>query len=465
MISCTERLPPQFRSEIFNGSQRRRRLFVFRPPSSSDQICHSLYKVIKEIHVNPPNPPNPWSISIPQSADDLADALREASACGQMIVPWGAGTLQHLGQAPLPTAQPLATTALNRVLEYNPADLTITVEAGATLGAIQAALGQHGQWLPWDPPAPEYATIGGLLAAAASGPLRLGYGTPRDWALGMRVALGDGRLVKSGGKVVKNVAGYDTHKLHIGALGTLGVIVEATLKVAPLPERIDSLVFTCTSQADACALAERLRERPLSPISLVAGTTAPELLPSARALLAARFAGVAAAVERQVQAALAIARSSGAELAELSTTQHQAFWRALAGLAHPAIEGGQPNNMLIIRAGAPVAMLPRVLEALERHAPHAAPIELAGYAGVGVAYARWYLADASADRVGAALVALRSALTPLGGYAVVEAAPRELRMQLDLWGALPPTLALMRGLKAQWDPQAILNRGRYAGGI
>jgi len=415
--------------------------------------------------VNRPDPSNLWPSSAPQSADELADAVREASARGQLIVPWGAGMLQHLGQAPLPGAQPLSTIALNRVLEYNPADLTITLEAGATLGAIQAALRQHSQWLPWDPPAPEQATIGGLLAAAASGPLRLGYGTPRDWTLGMRVALGDGRLVKSGGKVVKNVAGYDTHKLHIGALGTLGVIVETTLKVAPLPERIDSLVFACASLADACALAERLRERPLSPMSLAASTGAPEFLPGARALLAVRFAGVASAVARQVQAAIAIARARDMAQAELSAAQHQTIWRALAGLPHPALEGDYANGVLVIRAGAPVAILPRVLEALERHAPPTATTQLVGYAGVGVAYARWYLADASAVRVGAALAALRAALAQLGGYAAVEVAPQDLRAQLDLWGAPPATLALMRGLKAQWDPQAILNRGRYVGGI
>jgi glycolate oxidase FAD binding subunit len=304
-----------------------------------------------------------------------------------------------------------------------------------------------------------------LLAAAASGPLRLGYGTPRDWTLGMRVALGDGRVVKSGGKVVKNVAGYDTHKLHIGALGTLGVIVEATLKVAPLPERIDALVFACASPADACALAERLRERPLSPVSLVASAAAPEILPGARALLAARFAGVAAAVERQVQAALGIAQLSAAAPAELSAAQHQALWRALAGLAHPDSPADDGGELLIIRAGAPVAALPRALEALERHAPPGATTKLAGYAGVGIAYARWYLAGVGADRLGAALATLRAALADLGGYAAVEAAPPQLRAQLDVWGAAPPTLGLMRGLKAQWDPQAILNRGRYVGGI
>src|SRR5947207_167556 len=190
----------------------------------------------------------------PATPDELAAILRDASERGQVVVPWGAGTLQHLGYPPNPEAIILHTAALNRIVEYNPADLTITVEAGATLGAVQETLRPHGQWLPWDPPAPGTATIGGLLAAGASGPLRLGYGAPRDWVLGMRVALGDGRLIKSGGKVVKNVAGYETHKLQIGALGTLGVIVEVTFKLSPLPERTGSLALACSRREDAAAL-------------------------------------------------------------------------------------------------------------------------------------------------------------------------------------------------------------------
>src|SRR5919108_3018793 len=186
----------------------------------------------------------------PGTAEDLADALRDASARGQPIVPWGAGTLQHLGAPPPPDAVVLETGALGRLVDYTPGDLTITVEAGMPIDALQATLGEQGQWLPWDPPAPGAATVGGLLAAGASGPLRLGFGSPRDWVLGMRVALGDGRLVKSGGKVVKNVAGYETHKLHIGALGTLGVIIDVTFKVSPLPERMGSLVFLCPARED-----------------------------------------------------------------------------------------------------------------------------------------------------------------------------------------------------------------------
>src|SRR5262245_32703158 len=144
----------------------------------------------------------------PTSAEELADALRDAALRVRPVLPLGAGTLQRLGAPPPPGALTLRTTALDRIVDYHPPDLTIAVEAGVSMETLDTVLAEHGQWLPWLPPAPGHATVGGLLAAGASGPLRLGYGAPRDWVLGMQVALADGRLVKSGGKVVKNVAGY-----------------------------------------------------------------------------------------------------------------------------------------------------------------------------------------------------------------------------------------------------------------
>jgi glycolate oxidase FAD binding subunit len=405
----------------------------------------------------------------PRTAEELADVLRAASAHGQPVVPWGAGTLQHLGAVPHPESILLHTSALDQIVEYNPADLTITVEAGATLGTIQAALAAHGQWLPWDPPTPDAATIGGLLAAGVSGPLRLGYGTPRDWVLGMRVALGDGRLVKSGGKVVKNVAGYESHKLHIGALGTLGAIVAATLKVAPLPERVATLVFGCDTRAQALTLAERLRDRPLAPISLILSQE-----PGARSkaavatLLAARFAGMAAAVERQRVDALAASGAAGAQIVEIGQDEQDALWRqfrhfSAPGPAHSGVNGRAPAGEIVIRLGVPPVELATALDVLELNAP--AGRRLVAYPGLGLAYARWPVSETEASRVGRALEALRDELGRLGGYLVVEDAPGALRPRLDLWGAAPPTLALMRALKAQWDPQAILNRGRYIGGL
>ncbi len=409
----------------------------------------------------------------PQTTADLAAALRDAGERGQAVVPWGAGTLQHLGGPPPEGALVLYTAALDRVLEYNPADLTITVEAGAALGALQAMLGERGQWLPWHPPTPATATIGGLLAAGAGGPLRLGYGTPRDWVLGMRVALADGRLVKSGGKVVKNVAGYETHKLHIGALGTLGVIVEVTFKVAPLPERVGMLALACPTRAGAFALAERLREPPLAPISLVLlnHAAAPDLAwhPSTQqgqALVVARFAGVPAVVERQLLAATGATVAAGAALLDLDGAGSDALWQDLVSFAAPGPLPEPPHEQkapaLLVRAGARPSELLAVMEALERHAPLEAPTAIVGYGGVGLAYARWPLPPGlDAVALAHSVAALRSALAGVGGYAVIEEAPAPLRHRLDLWGPAPESLALMRSLKTQWDPRNVLNPGRY----
>lgn len=400
---------------------------------------------------------------IPPTADELAAILADASASGTPVLPWGAGLHQHLGHPALPNALKLQTTALNKVLDYTPADLTITVEAGASLAAIQAILRPHGQWLPWAPPGDEQATIGGLLAGGQSGPLRLGYGTPRDWLIGMRVALGDGRLVKSGGKVVKNVAGYDTHKLHIGALGTLGVIVETTFKLAPLPEREHTLAFVCSSLKGATTLAERLRVAPLAPMSVaVLEANAAQRLnavPQGHALVLVRYAGSPAGVQRQLKVAETAATALNAQQSVLAPAE---AWQHVADIATP---GGwwasQEQAEIIIRAGVRPSELPRLVGALVQHAPYEQAAVI-GLSGVGIAYARWpQPAQAAASELTQALVRLRADLLEIGGYAVVEDTPDPLRPQLDIWGPDPATLALMRTLKAQWDPQAILNRGRY----
>jgi glycolate oxidase FAD binding subunit len=404
----------------------------------------------------------------PDTAEELAEALRDAASADRPVVPWGAGTLQRIGAAPPAHALALHTTALNGVLDYHPPDLTITIQAGIALDTLQAALGRHGQWLPWLPPAPGAATVGGLLAAGVGGPLRLGYSTPRDWALGMRVALADGRLVKSGGKVVKNVAGYETHKLHIGALGTLGVIVEATFKVFPLPERVGGLLIGCDTRGQALALEARLRARPLAPagIAILAGGAVADLseyLTGARPhmLLAARFDGVQAAVERQLHAAAAYAADIGARAVRLGDEQAQDAWESLAFAPGPSpVRGGGEHQELLIRAGARPSALVDVLEALERYAPGGAA-RIVGYGGMGLAYTRWPLEGAAIGTI----AALRDALAAVGGYAVVEDAPAGLLSSVDIWGAPPATLPLMRSLKARWDPRGILNPSRYVGGI
>jgi FAD/FMN-containing dehydrogenase len=158
--------------------------------------------------------------------------------------------------------------ALNRLIAHVPEDMTVTVEAGITLAALQKELGKRGQWLPLDPPHADTLIIGELLATNASGPRRYGFGTARDHLLGFKAVLADGRVISSGGKVVKNVAGYDVHKLFVGARGTLGVIVEATFKLRPLPEKEEFVAARCESLADAEKLIEAVLNSPVTPVVL-----------------------------------------------------------------------------------------------------------------------------------------------------------------------------------------------------
>lgn len=409
----------------------------------------------------------PAAVARPATAEELAATLCEAAATGRAVVPWGGGTRQHIGCPPARYDLALVTTGLDRVVAYHPADLVITVEAGATLGAVQAELARHGQWLPWDAPLPERATIGGLLASGVAGALRLGYGPPRDWTLGMRVALGDGRLVRSGGRVVKNVAGYDTHKLQIGALGTLGVIVEATFKVAPLPERRQTLLAAFTDPYLPERAADQLRAAPLQPLALAvlnapaeAGTPLlhPFLEGQPRHLVvAARFAGAESAVRRQLREAARRCVEAGARTVELQDQDDGPLWAALADFTAPATDGS-----LLIRAGAPSGTLTRVAGTLEHIAMQAGwpPPQLA-LGGVGLVFSRWPACGAAPGAVAAALAAVRAELAPLGGYAVVEEAPAAMAPALDIWGPPPEGLELMRQLRTTWDPAGILNAGRY----
>ncbi|MDB6024608.1 MAG: dehydrogenase [Verrucomicrobiales bacterium] len=158
--------------------------------------------------------------------------------------------------------------ALNRVLEHKAEDMTATVEAGMTLVAFQNELRQRGQWLPIDPPHPETLTIGNLLSANSSGPRRFGYGTIGDYLIGMKAVLADGRLIAPGGKVVKNVAGYDLAKIFVGGQGSLGVVVEATFKLRPLPERETFVQKKCNSLAEAGTLIEAVLDSELTPVVL-----------------------------------------------------------------------------------------------------------------------------------------------------------------------------------------------------
>ena len=216
----------------------------------------------------------PQMVFEPSSETELAAALRFGDATGLGVVPRGGGTKTCWGNPPVRADLILSTARLNRVIEYAWADLTVSVEAGCTIQNLQNALAEHGQRIAVDPLWPERATVGGILSTNESGSLRIRYGALRDLIIGVTIALPDGTLASSGGKVVKNVAGYDLPKLATGALGTLGVITRANFRLHPLPRNIRSFTFAARDLGDASRVVLAVQDSWLTPTGLQARFTA-----------------------------------------------------------------------------------------------------------------------------------------------------------------------------------------------
>jgi glycolate oxidase FAD binding subunit len=340
----------------------------------------------------------------------------------------------------------LGLDLLAQVIEYEPADLTITVEAGMTLGALADTLAAQGQFLPID--APMESCVGGVLATGASGVSRHAYGLPRDWLIGCRVAHADGSMTHAGGRVVKNVAGYDMPKLYTGSLGTLGVIVEATFKVAPLPVAERTLLAEFSSSGDA--------------LNAIAGAN--DLVLASRGIafrqrlgrppvVAFWLAGARAAVDRSEREIAALC--PGATTERTATGESLAWWTEL--LAFPY------QGETIVRVSLRPTDVPSLLEVAQRQSDAAGvQTEVVAYPTTGLAYL-----SIRADDIGAIVsyvLALRTAATRMGGSVVVMSAPTAVKERVDAWGDVS-AIEVMRRLKQHFDPNSTLCPGRFAGGI
>jgi glycolate oxidase FAD binding subunit len=355
----------------------------------------------------------------PATAEEAAELLAAAAAEGKAVIPIGGGRALGMGDPPQRFDLALETAGLDRLVEFSPADLTVTVEAGMTLAALQEELGRAGQFLPLDPFGGPGHTVGGALASGWSGPLRLRYGTAREYLVGIRVALPDGRLAKAGGRVVKNVSGYDLPKLHLGALGSLGLIVEASFKLFPKPLEEVTVARDCASAEESWAEAERALALPLQPVALELETQ-----PDSHRLTA-RLAGSSQGVARVRR--------------ELAWTDAPAgFW------ADHAQRGGERWARISVRRDA----LPGVLAGLPEGSTWTAQ------PGVGVA--NWF-DFGPAEEVRAA----RRAVEAEGGSLVLLSAPAELKREIGAWGTPPPTVDLMRRLRDAYDPKRTISPGRY----
>ena len=405
----------------------------------------------------------------PATAEEVAAVLAIAARHGAGVIPWGGGTSMAVGGLPRRYDVALDTRRLDRVVEHAPADLTVVVQAGARLQQVQDYLAPSGQYLPLDPPSPESATIGGILASNAGGPWRYAYGSPRDWVLGMKVALADGSVVKAGGRVVKNVAGYDMTRLYVGSFGSLGVIVEAAFKVTPLPQaRRTGLAFfdSCTAAIDA-GLALHQRNLSLESLDVLSpGVGGPfagiERQTASWALLAAAV-GNAAAVERSLGEAKEVCRSRGAAMQLAAKEESSGLWERVRALSQPNGE----DEALLTRVGllpAQVAAFTENLEAAAREHGLAARVDCRP--GLGAVSALWRGDSRSVDEQGPPLIAdLRGMVDGLRRSLVVEGCPAALKQRIDVWGDPRLDFPLMRRLKEQLDPQSTLSPGRFVGGL
>src|SRR5438094_9762546 len=260
----------------------------------------------------------------PSTPDEVAAALRRAADARQTIAIRGAGTKSDWGRDGARADAILDMRSLNRVLAHEAGDMTATLEAGAALADVNRALAPHRQWLALDPPFAERATIGGVLATNDSGPLRHRYGTPRDLVIGVQLATTDGVLSKAGGRVVKNVAGYDLGKLVAGSFGSLAAIVSATFKLAPLPKTTRTLIATAP---DLDVLAQIVRDVMASQLEPIAFEMQTGNAAASRTIVMLRFASTPAAVDAQIAAASGLASLKASAPVVIEGDDEPARWR------------------------------------------------------------------------------------------------------------------------------------------
>jgi len=386
----------------------------------------------------------PAQVVSPGDVAQVQDVVR----LGGTLVASGLGAHLAVGAPPRALEVLLRMHRLDGIVAHEAADMTVTVQAGCPLDRLQAVLATAGQWLPIDPPPPARTTVGGLIAANLSGPLRASQGTARDLLLGLRWVEADGALVSGGGRVVKNVAGYDLPKLHVGALGTLGVLIEATFKVRPRPACERAVVLECRSAAEAADAALAVRDA-LDPLWLeVAGAGGLPDGPGDGAAASVGLGGIAAEVDAAAATIETLARRAGWRL--LPVADGAALRASLAAFdVEPAAA--------LLRAATLPADVGRTLSAVEDAARAlGASIHTLAHAASGVVR----VAVARAEHVAPLVARLRPALEAAGGSLVVARAGADVKRGLDVWGGFGSGLALMRGVKAAMDPAARLAPGR-----
>jgi glycolate oxidase FAD binding subunit len=374
----------------------------------------------------------------PSTPEELADVLHRNALHDRTMVLQGndskrliAGPIEHADEL-------VSTTALRRVREYEPNDLTISVEAGLPWSDLTALLAEHRQMVPLDPPAASRATVGGVISSNSSGPRRRLYGTARDLVIGMTFATVEGKLVQSGGMVVKNVAGLDMAKLMIGAFGTLAAVATVNFKLQPMPEIERSFLIAFPGSAEAIAARDRILASPLQPAALdLLNPSAGATVGNQAWLLAVRAGGNAAAVDRYERELAAMGDAVAFEDARQET-----LWSHIGDFT-PSFLAAHPDGA-VVRASCTLKGLAAAVQSF--------PGPSVARAGSGVAYGYFDRAENAATWL--------AGPGRQAGAVVIEYSPDPWKRTAELWPSPGGDLELMRRVKALFDPSNLLNRGR-----
>ena len=423
---------------------------------------------------------SPQVIVRPTSADQIESLLRFADQRKFYVVPAGGMTRIRAGAPPEAIDILLDLTALRGTTFYDPGDLTVGFHAGTTIAEVQRTLAVNGQFLPIDVPQPERATIGGVLASAAHGPLKGGYGGVRDFCIGIEFITADGSRVKGGGRVVKNVAGYDLMKLLIGSYGTLGVITAANFKVFPLPKQTRTFIAEFASSGEAIVCRDRIVASPIGNNFMALEIASPR----AHEYLAARevrdpdhYHPSVPIQQTNTWSVYLRASGSDAVLARYQQELGSAVVRSIVGAEErdlwqwmsdfEATACARHQNAMIVHISTPLVEVRTAIEAAEHAAiEHNFIFATIGRISTGnlvCAMLPLSVDPPSAVQFAAAASSLRARLSA-DSSAVVTACPLESKRHFNVWGGSPTNPHIMRAIKQTLDPNQALNRGRFTPG-
>lgn len=416
----------------------------------------------------------PHCAVFPRSEDEAARVLKRSAEYGLAVIPSCRATKLAAGGVPRKYDVALNLRHLNEVRHFEPGDLTVSVGPGVELGEFQRFLQPRRLWIPFDPPGAGNASLGGTVAANASGPLRLKYGTPRDSVLGMKIAAADGKIIKTGGQVVKNVAGYDLSRLLTGSYGTLGVIVEISLKLFPLPSAQSTWRATMASLEAAHEFRRKLLQSPLSPSRMVlldggaaafAGGCAPEDPGETgnRFEIWVEFSGSDRVLARSAQTFAELADAAGMSAGALDEDTAGPGWDRIVDASSLMFKDCE--HLVALKATLPITSGESFVEHVTSEAKRlGVPCACFCQNGTGVVRA-CLLPEAFDPGLAAAVTRLRAQAVERGGSLIIERCPSEMKRHVDVWGPAGSDFALMHKLKELWDPKGVLSPGRFVGGL